>query len=110
MKIDIDKIVDASGDHVTATEINRFIGIDDLYEFCNSLGKATDQLSDKKLKKTLAILNSRIKVAYFYKKLQEGNILPPISLKGNMLVDGRQRLWAYILNGDTEVEYIECQN
>lgn len=99
-------IIDANGTPVTVFEIDRFIGIDELYEYCRDLKNALEQLSDKGLRSVLATLITRIKVAYFYKILQEGGKLKPISLKGNMLVDGRRRLWAHMLNGDTEVEYL----
>lgn len=102
----ISDIIDTNGNIITATEIGRFIGTDELYTFCIALEKAQSQLSDLTTESALATLITRIKVAYYYKILQDGGELDPISLKGNILVDGRHRLWAHILHGDTEVEYI----
>lgn len=108
-RIAIKDIVDTNGLNVTATEISRYIGIDDLYEFCEALGKASMLLRDNhdRVVSKLATLNTRIKVAYYYKILKDGGKLDPISLKGNILVDGRRRLWAHIAFGDIEVDYVE---
>ena len=108
-KIAIKDIIDTNKNPITAYEIDRYIGIDDLYGQCNYIKLALEQIADKGLRDSLAVLITRITVAHFYKKLQDGEGLDPISLKGNMLVDGRRRLWAQILHGNTEVEYINTE-
>lgn len=107
-KIKIADIVDTNGAKIDSNSFTATIGIEELYTFCDALYKAVllSQESDKKTTSILATLITRIKVAYYYKLLQDGVKLDPITLKGNVLVDGRRRLWAYILNKTEEVEYI----
>lgn len=109
--IAIKDIVDANKTSITSEGMTRVIGIDDLHEFCAKLEAILNYIPKEEAnpRNFLATLITRIKVAYFCKRLQEGEKLTPISLQGNMLVDGRRRLWAHILNGDTEVEYINVK-
>lgn len=110
-RIAIKDIVDANGNHITSQDKTRVVGVDDLYEYLDTLMTALAYipLEDANLINDVATLITRIKVAYFYKRLQEGEKLAPVSLQGNMLVDGRHRLWAHILNNDTEIEYINAK-
>jgi len=110
-RIAIKDIVDANGNHMNPKGMTRTIGINDLYEFCGKLQTTLNYVpgKNKNLINDIATLITRIKVAYYYKKLQEGEKFTPISLRGNILVDGRQRLWAHLLNNDIEVEYIDTE-
>ncbi len=113
-KIAIKDIVDAHGEPmVSLGGMTREIGVDDLFSFCVYLKAILDHISDKashtRYENFLATLITRIKVAHFYKMLQDGEKFDPIRLKGNVLVDGRRRLWAHILNYDSEIEYIDTQ-
>jgi len=105
--IEISNIIDENGDQITSSGIAKDINIDDLYKFCNSLKSILEQIpyESKCNRSELATLITRIKVAYYYKKLQEGTKLKPISLKNNVLKDGRRRLIANILYGNTEIEF-----
>ncbi len=113
-KIAINDIVDAHGNQmVSLGGMTREIGVDDLYGFCKQLKAVLDHIFDKacdaRHESFLSTFITRIKVAHFYKMLQDGEKFDPVRLKGNVLVDGRRRLWAHILNDDSEIEYIDVK-
>ena len=52
-------------------------------------------------------LDSSIRIYYFLNKLHNNEKLEPILMKKGRLIDGMHRIWAHILYGSTEVEYVE---